>query len=108
MGALVTKRYQITHVSIGFFTVGLSALIAGSGKALSHGIFQNGPLQSICGSDMTLDQAIWLLQNSQHCWGCPVALAGLGLMTASLLLRTRPDRSDAAGTAAMQFGLQAS
>jgi len=104
----VTKRYQIPQVSFGLFTVGLAALIAGSGKALSHGFFQNGILQSICGSDMTLDQAFWLLQNSQHCWGCPVALAGLALMAASLLLRTFPDRSDTAGSAEMQFGIQAS
>jgi hypothetical protein len=102
----VTKRYQIPQVSFGLFTVGLAALIAGSGKALSHGFFQNGILQSICGSDMTLDQAFWLLQNSQHCWGCPVALAGLGIMTASLLLHARPDRSDAPESAGMHGHFQ--
>lgn len=77
------------------FGVGSGALLVGAAKLLSHGVHPGEALASICGSGMTLDLALWHLQTVEHCWGCPVALAGLTLMAASLLVRKEPRGPDA-------------
>ena len=77
------------------FAVGSGALLVGAAKLLSHSTISGDALASICGSDMTLDLALWQLQNAEHCWGCPLALAGLTVMAASLLVRKQPSGPDA-------------
>jgi hypothetical protein len=85
----VARKSENSRISFALFYGGFAALIAGTVKTPSHGAFQ-----SICGSSFTMDQAIWLMRNIEHCWGCPVALTGLVLMVASFLRRARVDRFD--------------
>ena len=57
--------------------IGTAFLGIGAGQIAAHSLSSPATLFDICGNSGAL--AFWL-DTTAHCWGCPVALAGVSLL----------------------------
>ena len=64
---------------------GLGALLTATGTAriIAHLQSADAFIGSICGG--SADASALMFANAAHCWGCPVAALGVGLLVAAII-----------------------